>query len=182
MLDKLTAVRGRFIAEIYGRLLAGPARVLDIGSGSGVVAGIVARELGWEVTCADTERRLVRDLPFVAIEAAAPLPFADRAFRAAMLNDVLHHVTDQAGLIARALRVADRVLVFEVEPGRLIRLFDRVINKLHYGGLPHPETYRTARGWRTFLDGGGWRCRVEPAGKPFWWYPFQHLVIIIEHE
>lgn len=181
MLEALTAVRGRLIADVYSKYLAGPAAVLDVGCGSGVVADVVGRKLGLKVTCCDVERRLKRDLPFRAITAAGDLPFADRNFAAVMLNDVLHHVGDQTGLIDRALRVADRVLIFEAEPGWSIRVFDRVINALHYGGLPGPAVFRTAGGWRELLRGRGYRFRVEPVGRPAWWYPFRHLVIIIEH-
>jgi SAM-dependent methyltransferase len=181
MLEWLTAIRGRFIAGLYARRLAAASRVLDVGCGNGVVADILRCRLGLDMTCADTARRLRRDLPFTAIKPDGALPFGDLAFDAAMLNDVLHHVADQKGLIDRSLRVAGKVLIFEVEPGWLLRIFDRFINLLHYGGLPAPGTYRTAGGWRRFLAENGYRFDLEEAGRPAFWYPFRHLVMVIEH-
>jgi SAM-dependent methyltransferase len=181
MLESLTAVRGRFIAELYAGRLAMSSKVLDLGCGSGVVADILRQQFGLDLTCADTARRLKRDLPFVVIPAASDPPFGVRAFDVTMLNDVLHHVTDQKDLIDRALRVAGRVFIFEVEPGWLLRLFDLFINLLHYGGLPAPGTYRTPQDWREFLSENGYRFELTEVGRPAFWYPFKHMVIVIEH-
>ena len=182
MLGFLTAIRGRFIADRYAGRLAENSKVLDVGCGSGIVAAILKERFRLDLTGADTARRLERDLPFVLIPEDGELPFAERTFAAAMLNDVLHHVRDQAGLLRRTLRTADQVLIFEVEPaGRLLSCFDRVINWLHYGGLPAPETYRDAAGWRRWLAETGFSGEVEPAGKPAWWYPFEHVIITVRH-
>jgi ubiquinone/menaquinone biosynthesis C-methylase UbiE len=126
--------------------------VLDIGTGTGNVAQVL-RERGWEVTPVDVE-----DLSFVG--SVAPLiydghrlPFAARAFDAALLSTVLHHAEDAARLLRDARRVSGRVIVVEdIHRSQLHRavcsLLDRLLNLELAGGQ---LAYRSDAEWRALF-------------------------------
>ena len=99
----------------------GPARVLDLGAGSGEGATVVARwarALGREVfvTAADSNpqmlevaRRRTAGFPEIRVEPAdaLALPYPDGAFHAVLLTLTLHHFEGEAAV--RVLRELGRV-------------------------------------------------------------------------
>lgn len=99
-------------ASIYAIARSGGPRVLDLGSGPGVVSSMLATVDGHEVTCVDTDA--------AALEAAATrgvgetvvanleapdwwAPLAGRTWDTVILADVLEHLRDP-GLLLRTLR------------------------------------------------------------------------------
>lgn len=101
-------------AEAIQPLLAsvGPGtRLLDIGTGTGVVAAAAARQLGASVIGVDFSetmlaeaRRSVRGVDFRTASADA-LPFDDGSFDAVVANVVLHHLGRPEAALAEAHRV-----------------------------------------------------------------------------
>jgi SAM-dependent methyltransferase len=94
----------RAVAEVK------PARVLDIGCGTGETAERIAKELGAEVVAADTSARMVylareRGLDARTADIQA-LPFDDAEFDCVVAGWVLYHVQDRD----RAIREVARVL------------------------------------------------------------------------
>ncbi|HYY74874.1 MAG TPA: class I SAM-dependent methyltransferase [Gaiellaceae bacterium] len=87
-----------------------PARVLEVGCGTGAFAERVARELGASVVALDISPHMVELARRRGVEAlvgtAEELPFADETFDCAVANWVLHHVPD----LDRGLAEIDRVL------------------------------------------------------------------------
>ena len=85
--------------EIASSLPRGPEPVLEIGSGAGFlgeyIPGLITSEL---LLCQDV--RLVLD--------ARQLPFADRAFRAIVMTNVLHHIPQPQRFFAEAARAIRR--------------------------------------------------------------------------
>lgn len=103
----------RYLVRVLGDLArlmpAGASRLLDIGAGSGLLGeAIQALFPGTQVTAVDTQQRA---LPRLRIAFAAfdgrRLPFADAAFDAALLCNVVHHVRprERLALLREALRV-----------------------------------------------------------------------------
>jgi SAM-dependent methyltransferase len=137
--------------------LVGVRSVLDIGTGTGNVAEVL-RERGLKVTPVDIE-----NLSFIG--SVAPLiydghrlPFAARAFDAALLSTVLHHTEDAGRLLRDARRVSGRVIVVEdIHRSRLHRavcsLLDRLLN-LELGGQ---LAYRSDAEWRSLFQRTGLR-------------------------
>jgi ubiquinone/menaquinone biosynthesis C-methylase UbiE len=174
-----TRLRGRIIGDLYAPHLRSGMKVIDLGCGNGTVSRQLRDRFELDLTCTDIEDYRRTDVPFVPMEDGR-LPFPDGRFDAAMLNDVLHHAVDQRPLIEEAVRIGGIVLIFEAEPGGPFALFDRIINFFHHRGMPVPLAFRSSDEWRGVLAAWGFRAVVRPLGRPRWWYPFRHILIIIE--
>ena len=86
-----------------------PRRVLEVGCGTGVLAELIAREVGAEVVALDQSERMVELTRARGIEAhvgdAADLPFIDGAFDCAVAAWMLYHVIDVPCALAELARV-----------------------------------------------------------------------------
>lgn len=105
----------------------------------------------------------------------------DNSFDAAMLNDMLHHVDKsyQLHIIKEALRVAKKILIFEVEPTLLGKISDVALNKLHYGALKTPLSFRSKEEWLELFRKMGLEYTVRSVNTPFW-YPFLHVAMAVK--
>jgi ubiquinone/menaquinone biosynthesis C-methylase UbiE len=141
-------------------------RVLDVGAGTGVLAGRVSAA-GATVepdagSLAAARRRLAgRDVGFVAAAAESiPLPsgFADGA----VVSLSAHHWTDREqgfGEIARILRPGGRLVIAEFRPAGPVRGLLRRLGGSRHG--PAPD----ASAWADSLARAGFTgARVVPAG------------------
>ena len=105
------------------RHLAGARRVLDVGAGTGWLAGHVADYTGVEGSPAAVAeaQRLGRNV--VQADLRDALPFADASFDAAVAKDVLEHVPDPAAVvreIGRVLRPGGRVFASSPDAQRWV--------------------------------------------------------------
>lgn len=119
-------LKARKIIELVGRDRIADARVLDIGTGAGVMASELAK-LAREVTGIDVrDQRTVFDgYRFVRVDGTT-LPFEDAAFDVVVSNHVIEHVgerTDQLHHLREVSRVlaADGVCYLAV-PNRWVLL------------------------------------------------------------
>jgi len=172
-----TRARGALIAEAYAPYIRKGSRTLDVGCGNGIVSRILAERFSLDLVGTDIDDYRKEKIAFVPMDGKK-LPFLDDSFELVLLNDALHHAVDQAALIAEARRVGRTVLIYEVEPGLGISLFDRCINFFHHRGMPTPLAFRAAEGWRRFMTERGIAATVIPLGRPRPWYPFRHVLII----
>lgn len=113
---------GRVLGILRG---VAPAELLDIGSGRGAFLWPLLDSMPHlPVTAVDTLDHRVEGLRAVAgggvanLHAqradATRLPFADRAFDAVTMLEVLEHIPDTAAALAEALRVARRFVILSV--------------------------------------------------------------------
>jgi SAM-dependent methyltransferase len=88
---------------------AAPARLLEVGCGTGTFAGRCARELGCEVVALDSSRVMVAATRAAGVEAVLGdvrrLQFADGSFDAAVAAWMLYHVDELDLAIAELARV-----------------------------------------------------------------------------
>ena len=105
------------------------ARILDIGTGTGRIAELVA-PLASHITAFDKSPEMLRiararlqHLPASQIDLVqgdfAALPFADAAFDTAVFHQVLHYAHHPAAVIAEAARVLDdhgRLILIDFAP------------------------------------------------------------------
>jgi SAM-dependent methyltransferase len=139
------------LATRLSQLLPRDAEVVDIGTGDGLIAKKVL-DLRPDLRLKATEV-LVRPDQHVPVEPfdGRTLPFADDAFDAAMLVDVLHHTDDVVGLLGEAKRVSRGLIVLKdvMAEGALSRetlhLMERLANTAH--GISIPDTFWRKDEW-----------------------------------
>lgn len=142
--------RVRTLAAAIAERLPSKARVLDVGCGSGDLAALVM-QLRPDVTIEGIDV-LVRPGTAIPVHAydGAHIPFADGAFDAAIVVDVLHHTDDPAAVLAEVARVAPVVIVKDhlrdgLFANATLRFMDWIGNAAH--GVRLPYNYLSRREW-----------------------------------
>jgi SAM-dependent methyltransferase len=150
------------LASAIAPLLPNSARVLDVGSGDGLLDKALLnlrsdlRIEGVDVLVRPHTQILVRQFD------GSHLPFAAGEFDTAMAIDVFHHAADALGLMQEMKRVARGSIVIKDHlrhglPSELIlRAMDWVGNSRH--GVRLPFSYWSESEWRRAWD----RCGVQP--------------------
>jgi SAM-dependent methyltransferase len=169
--------RIRVLSGHIAELLPDSGRVIDVGCGDGALATQVGRARpGLRLSGVDV---FVRESAKIEVQRfdGRVLPFADGAFDAAMLVDVLHHAEDPEELLGEVSRVA-RIVVLKdhladapLARARL-RLMDWVGNARH--GVRLPYNYWTRSEWeeafgRLRLSLEVWRSRLGLYPAPGSW-------------
>lgn len=107
-----------------------PARLLEVGCGTGALAARCAAELGCEVVALDSSPEMVAATRALGIEAVVGdvqrLPFGDTAFDVAVAAWMLYHVPDRdraIGEVARVLRPGGRLVAITTGRDHLAELW-----------------------------------------------------------
>jgi ubiquinone/menaquinone biosynthesis C-methylase UbiE len=176
-LARITSVyRSKIIAQAYRKWLESKFKVLDIGSGTGIVASELNKYYQFKkITGCDIQEYLLTDIKFKRMKSPTKLPFKRKSFDVAMYNDVLHHMdyANQPILIKESLRVAKYVLIFELKPTLLGKSGDYILNKFHNSAMDIPYTYRSNIEWETLFRKLVVKFEKKNVDTPFW-YPFTH--------
>jgi SAM-dependent methyltransferase len=144
------------LSEWCSDLIPPNASVLDVGSGDGRLARLVANKRP-DISIQGIEVR-VRTDSAIYVEAfnGTSIPNGDRSFDVVMLVDVLHHTDDPMILLREAVRVARQIILIKdhLLKGALaystLRLMDWVGNARHDVALPY--NYWTPAQWRGAFD------------------------------
>lgn len=167
--------RANLVLSTYKHWFKGNEKVIDVGCGTGVVTHLMKKELGLKIIGCDIKNYLIYDIPFVKIKNNK-LPFPNKSYDVILLIDVLHHIDKpkQGSIISESLRVAKNVFIFEFEPTFSGKVADIILNKLHYGDLNTPLTFRGAKEWKQLFKNLSANYDFIKLKKPFW-YPFSHI-------
>ncbi len=149
--------------------LARGSRVLDLGGGTGLLAGWAKEQRpDLEVWVADPSDGMLAQVPrgIRAVRARAEaLPFEDGYFHAVAVGEALHHFDDldrALDEISRVLVLYGTVWIYDYDPrplaGRLVRLFERLWGEP--ANFVPPDRLRRIfieRGYMTGLQAEGFR-------------------------
>lgn len=173
--------RGKLIIKAFKNFLEPGDKVLDVGCGNGVVSRQLQEHFKLDLTGCDVMDYLKEDIVFVKMESADKLPFPNNSFDSVIFNDVLHHTpfSTQEKLIKEALRVADKVLIFELKPTFMGKVLDWFLNKIHNRKMKIPFTYRNRVGWEQIFKKNGVKVASKEV-KSASLYPFSHIAFCLE--
>jgi SAM-dependent methyltransferase len=165
--------------EVGGRVaphLRTGERVLDYGSGTGLISRWLAERVGIRPTLADLVDygNRQRSFPFIKMEDPFHVPAEDGAFDVVLLLFALHHnpYEAQEGVLAEAARLASRrLIVLEDTPMSRVEwafnaFWDKVLNLRH--GVPTPLAFRRVEEWREVFCRQGLVPVHAESYRPMW--------------
>ena len=147
--------------------------LLDVGTGDGHIARLVADRTGAEVRGIDIMRRPRTHIPVDLFDGAV-LPRADASVDAVSFVDVLHHTPDPGALIREAARVAKDAVIIKDHLSEnaldhaTLRAMDWVGNAPH--GVVLPYNYASRAQWLDWFAAAGLEVEAFETRVPL--YPF----------
>jgi SAM-dependent methyltransferase len=167
-----------------------PSRMLDIGSGAGVGADLIARTAAIDhVVCIDLSIPALAEVrrrgfsPLVASAEGHKLPFPDKTFDIVMLDEVIEHLVDTDSIMEEIHRVLsdqgqllistpnlaswfNRIaLLFGIQPAFSEVSFKKVYGRPGSGIVGHLRLF-TKRALTSFVEDNGFQ-NVKTVGVPF---------------
>lgn len=175
-----TKYRSNLIISTYKNWLKGSVKALDIGCGTGIVSWQLKKHFNLKLIGCDVEKYLRVDINFVLMERPNRLPFKNNSFEMVFFNDVLHHTTkdNQEKLLKEALRVAQKVVIFEDKPTLVNKIFDILLNKIHNPNMSLDLTHRKVREWQTLFKKIGAKVQTVHVKRPTF-YPLSHVAFLL---
>lgn len=88
--------------------------ILDIGCGTGIIAKVLKKEYGLNLTLTDVDYNQMCDAFPVIIYDGKKLPFKNKQFSASLILTVLHHAKNSDMVLDEAIRVtSNKIIVME---------------------------------------------------------------------
>lgn len=168
------------MTKAYDKWLKGTEASLDVGCGRGTITKMLTDHYKLKMYATDIKNYLIYDIPFRKM-LKDKLPLYNKKFDAIFLNDVLHHIPKekQEDLIKQSLKAAKKVLIFEMKPTLMAKIWDSILNKLHYNDLKTPLTFRDIKAWEKLFKKLGTKTQTITIKGPLW-YPFSHIAFCIK--
>jgi len=170
-------IRSKIIISGYKNRIKQTDSIVDIGCGNGFIARNLKNHFKCKITGTDIMNYLEWDMPFFKVKDDFKLSCKNKQFNVAVINDVLHHCEKdvQVKLIKEALRVSEKVLIFETKPTIIAKVIDVLLNKIHSADMPVPLTHKNMSEWKKVFEKLGVKYEVAMPKVPFY-YPIKHYV------
>ncbi len=157
-------------------------RVLDIGCGNGVVSTEISKHFGCAIFGTDVKKYLKKNIKFKMMPREDKLDWGDHEFDIGLFNDVVHHIPSdgQIVILKEALRVCNRVLLFELEPTLAAKIVECPMNWINNPTVPLIFTHRTKENWAKLFRQNDIDYEYRPIKKPSFWYPCDHFLFCLK--
>jgi ubiquinone/menaquinone biosynthesis C-methylase UbiE len=164
--------RSKVIMTAYKGWITPSSRVLDIGCGNAIVTEELRKHFLCPIVGTDILDYRKTDLPFNIMTNPGKLPFGNNDFDICMFNDALHHSNEQEDLLNEAARVANKVLIFEMEPTITAKIVEVLVNQIHNPNMNIPFNIKTSGQWRSCFERLNFDFEHRKIEKPSVFYPF----------
>ncbi|KKQ94853.1 MAG: hypothetical protein UT66_C0022G0011 [candidate division CPR2 bacterium GW2011_GWC1_39_9] len=176
-------------AGIISGLLKGEipegSKVLDIGSGPGVVGCQVAKDYKSQVHGLDIKDRNTASISFKVYDGEH-MPFKDQEFDIGLLIFTLHHTKDPDQVLKEAKRVCRKIIILEDLYATkldflLLALNDIIFNTFTINRETKlPFNFRTIAGWKHIFDKLGLMVEKKKIGlKVGGFFPISHVLFVL---
>jgi ubiquinone/menaquinone biosynthesis C-methylase UbiE len=167
------------LGEALGALVEAGSDILDVGTGDGQIASLVAAAApGTTVRGIDIMARPTSHIP-VDIFDGQTIPHPDKSFDIVSFVDVLHHTDDPVVLLKEAARVARKAVILKdhfSENGvdhTTLRFMDWVGNAPH--GVVLPYNYASRAEWAEWYAEAGLEIETVSTDVPLYPAPFSMI-------
>ncbi len=176
-MKKTIEFRSKLFIKGCNNLIGPNDKVLDVGSGNGVMAWEFKKKIGCDIICTDILNYIQVKLPFIKMNDPCKLPFQDNEFDLVMLIDMLHHTDDstQKMLITESKRIGKSILIFETRPTLKAMILDHILNFIHEKNMNIPLNFKNEFYWKKILDGVGFKNINYLEIKEPLYYPLSHF-------
>jgi ubiquinone/menaquinone biosynthesis C-methylase UbiE len=158
--------------------------ILDVGSGTGIIAQLIKEKIGANIKCIDVIDISKTDIP-LKIYDGKNIPYKNNSFSAVMCNFVLHHCEDLEKVIEEMKRVSkSKILILEDIPESLFDKFfikfHALFSKISYGSK-NMEFYNI-KGWKNIFRKHKLKLHKIVKIKRFmpFWYPVTRRLFILK--
>ncbi len=164
------------LGEKLGALVAPGSTILDVGTGDGQIAKLIAAQApDTTVRGIDIMARPTSHIP-VDLFDGQTIPHPDNSFDVVSFVDVLHHTDDPGVLLKEAARVARKAVILKDHFSQnafdhmTLRFMDWVGNAPH--GVVLPYNYGSRAAWETWYGAAGLRIETLSTDVPLYPVPF----------
>ena len=183
---KLTnRLKMKYLLELYSEVIKPGDKILDVGSGDGYVSYLIGYYTASDIVGIDTvsyNKYLKKFNPFNGRD----IPFKDKYFDIVMLNSMFHHIkkADQKYLLKEAMRVSEKILIFDIDLDRTNKLvlysFDYLLNKLTHLAIHVPLNFVSFNLFRRMFKSLDLEVKEFKRVKTAGYYPVNHIFFYLE--
>lgn len=179
-MDLTLRYRGKIICAAYKGWIHPGDKVLDIGCGNAVVTAELVKHFRCDMFGCDILDYRKCGIPFKVMNSCEELPFKDKEFDACLFNDVLHHCDSHDRILAEAGRVANNILIFEMEATTLAKIADILVNQIHNRRMNIPLNLKFSRQWQDYFKKENISFEFRKIERPNIFYPFRQFAFKLE--
>lgn len=156
--NKWETARAQTIVNFFEYTILPKSKVLDIGSGNGIIANIIREKRNAEVICLDIADNNKTKQEIIVYDGKH-IPFENELFDTALLIFVLHHSKNSEDILKEAYRIlkpGGRLVVFEDTYSNpfqyiIVAIMDIVLNVWDF--TPLPLQFKKEEAWKKIFEG-----------------------------